>query len=335
MRTVAIVGAGVWSANHMTGWRARDDIEVRCIVRSSEDKARSTAVRWGVPSWSDDYAATIARDDIDIVDICLPHDLHAEVACLAMEQGKHVVMEKPLAATLPDAQRIVEAARRTGRTVMISENWIYATLVQKARAAILRGDIGAPYLLRSVMDMDVRPGFTGLTWRHDAAKMGGGAMLDGGTHAISAARYLVGEIIEVAALQDTYHFEGIAPLEDTSTLLLKFESGATGTISVAWTAQRERPRTEFTILGSEGTIEFDTHIRHFYTSTQGRRCEEHDLAASRGFVEQMAHFVECLDSGATPITSPEEQIGSLKVVLAAYKSARTGCLVRTDDIAEN
>jgi predicted dehydrogenase len=333
MRTVAIIGAGVWSANHMTGWRARDDVEVRCVVRSSEDKARETAQRWGVPSWSADYAATIARDDIDIIDICLPHDMHAEVACLAMEAGKHVVMEKPLAARLDEALQIAETAKRTGRTVMISENWIYATLVQKAKAAIEAGEIGQPFLLRSVMDMDVRPSFKGLHWRYDAAKMGGGALLDGGTHAISAARYLMGEVTEVIALQDTFHFQEFAPLEDTSLLLLRFASGASGTISVAWTAQRERPRTEFTILGPEGTIEFDTHLRQYFTSDNQQRSEQHDLATSRGFVEQMAHFVGCLDSGRDPITSPEEQIGSLKVVLAAYRSVASGRLVRTDEIA--
>ena len=332
MYKVAIIGAGVWSANHLTGWRARGDVEVVCVVRSRAEAARETAARWQVPSWSDDYRSVVARDDVDIVDICLPHDLHAEVACLALEHGKHVVLEKPLAASLDEALRIAGTARRTARKVMVSENWIYATLVQKAKAAIEGGEIGEPFLLRSVMDMDVRPGFKGLHWRYDAARMGGGALLDGGIHAVSAARYLMGEVSEVAALQDTYHFKEFAPLEDTSLLLLRFASGASGTIAIAWTAQRERPRTEFTILGPKGTIEFDTHLRQYFTSDSQRRCEQHDLAASRGFVEQMAHFIDCLESGRDPITSPEEQIGSLKVVLAAYRSAETGRLVRTEEI---
>jgi predicted dehydrogenase len=333
MYKVAIIGAGVWSANHLAGWRARGDVEVVCVVRSRAAAAEATAARWRVPSWSDDWPSVVARADVDIVDICLPHDLHAEVACAALEEGKHVVLEKPLAATLKDALRIAETTRRTGRMVMISENWIYMTLVQKAKAAIEAGEIGQPFLLRSVMDMDVRPGFKGLNWRYDAARMGGGALLDGGIHAVSAARYLMGEVSAVAALQDTYHFKEFAPLEDTSLLLLRFASGASGTIAIAWTAQRERPRTEFTILGPKGTIEFDTHLRQYFSSNNQRRCEQHDLAASRGFVEQMAHFIGCLESGRDPITTPEEQIGSLKVVLAAYRSAASGRLVPTEEIA--
>jgi predicted dehydrogenase len=332
MYKVAIVGAGVWAANHLAGWRARSDVEVVCVVRSRAAAAEETAARWQVPSWSDDWQSVVGRDDVDIVDICLPHDLHAEVACAALEAGKDVVLEKPLAATLKDALRIAETTRRTGRKVMISENWIYMTLVQKAKAAIEADEIGQPFLLRSVMDMDVRPGFKGLHWRYDAARMGGGALIDGGIHAVSAARYLMGEVAAVSALQDTYHFKEFAPLEDTSLLLLRFASGASGTIAISWTAQRERPRTEFTIQGPKGTIEFDTHLRQYFTSDSQKRCEQHDLAASRGFVEQMAHFIGCLESGNDPITSPEEQIGSLKVVLAAYRSAASGRLVHTEEI---
>lgn len=324
MYKVAIVGAGVWANNHMTGWRAREDAEVVSVVRSSEERAKQTARRWGVPEWSGDYKAVIARPDIDIVDICLPHDMHAAVACEALEAGKHVVLEKPVAATLEEARRLADTAKRTGRRVMVSENWIYAWVVQKAKAAIAGGEIGDAYMVRTTMDMDVRPSFQGLGWRHDPAKMGGGALIDGHIHSISAARYLMGEIDEVAAVVKNCHFDGIAPLEDTSVLLCKFASGATGTLVCSWTAQRHRPHTEFTILGTKGTLEFDTHERHFLTTRGGKRAEETNLAASRGFVEQIAHFMECVTKGTDPITTPEEQIGSLQVVMAAYRAAKSG-----------
>jgi len=324
MYKVAIVGAGVWAQNHMTGWRARDDAQVVSVVRSSEERARQTAQRWGVAEWSGDYKTVLARPDIDIIDICLPHDMHADVACQALEAGKHVVLEKPVAATLEEAQRLAATARRADKRVMISENWIYAWVVQKAKAALEAGEIGDAFLVRSTMEMDVRASFQGLTWRHDPVKMGGGALLDGHIHSISAARYLMGEITEVAAVVKNYHFDGIAPLEDTAVLLCKFASGATGTLVCSWTAQRHRPHTEFTILGTKGTLEFDTHERHFLTTRGGKRTEEVNLAASRGFVEQIAHFMECVTKGSDPSTAPEEQIGSLQVVLAAYRAAKSG-----------
>ena len=161
---VAIIGAGNWSQNHLTGWRAQPGVSVDWVVRSTEEGARQKAELWGVPHWSASYKEVLERTDIDIADIVLPHDLHAEVACYAMERGKHVIMEKPIARTLEEARRIAEAARLHKRTVMISENWVYSTMVQKARAAIASGEIGSPFLVRSSLDLDVGPSFAERTW---------------------------------------------------------------------------------------------------------------------------------------------------------------------------
>lgn len=330
---VAIIGAGVWSENHMLGWRAQPDVAVTWAVASTEERARRKAQAWGVPRWSASYDEVIARDDVDIVDILLPHDLHAEVACRALARGKHVVLEKPLAPTLPEALRIVEAARRSGRKVMIAENWVYASMVQKARALLTRGEIGTPFMIRSTLDMDSRAGVGALAWRRRPERMGGGALLDAGTHCVSACRHLMGEIREVGAMMDNHGFADIAPMEDTCLLLMRFESGASGTLTLTWCAQRERPRTEFVILGDQGTIELDTHARSFFVTRDKRRSEEFDLAPSRGFVDQMTHFMTCLREDRTPLTSPEEQVGSLRAILAAYRSVQTGRLVPVREVA--
>ena len=115
---------------------------------------------------------------------------------------------------------------------------------------------------------------------------------------------------------------------------MRFASGAVGTISVALTAQLERPHSGFTILAPKGTIEFDTHMRQFFLSRDHQKVEQFDMQASRGFVEQMRHFIECLRDDREPLTSPDEQIGSLKVVLAAYRSAESGRFERLADLRE-
>ena len=332
MYSVAIIGAGVWSQYHLTGWRAQRDVRVNWVVRSTESKAKEKADAWGVPSWSADYKQVIERADVDIVDIVLPHDLHADVACLALSHGKHVVMEKPVATTLADAQRIADAAKRYQRKVMVSENWNYSTWVRKARALIDQGAIGTPFLIRSVLDLDVREGFVGLNWRYRKEQMGGGALFDGGTHPVSACRYLLGEIAEVGALVTNCGFSQIAPMEDTYLLLVRFASGASGTLTSTWVAQRERPRGDFVILGDKGTIEFDTHARQFFLTKDQRRVEEFNLQPSRGFVEQMQQFIDCLREDKTPLTSPEEQMGSLRAILAAYRSVESGRMVRVAEV---
>jgi predicted dehydrogenase len=316
----------------LTGWRAHSEARVTWLVRSTAEKAKAKASAWNVPNWSADYTQVVERSDVDIVDIVLPHDLHAEVACLALAHGKHVVMEKPVATTLADAQRIADAAKRYDRKVMVSENWNYSTWVRKARSLLEKGAIGTPFLIRSIMDMDVREGFTGLHWRYRPERMGGGALLDAGTHCVSACRYLLGEITAVSAILGNYGFSQIAPMEDTCLLLMRFASGASGTLVLTWVAQRERPRTEFVILGDTGTIEFDTHARQFFLTKDHRRAEEFDLQPSRGFVEQMRHFIDCVRDNQTPLTSPEEQMGSLRAILAAYRSVESGRMVRVAEV---
>ena len=329
---VAIIGAGKWSEHHMAAWRAQPDVTVDWVVRSTEEGAREKAQRWGIPQWSTDYKAVLAREDVDIVDILLPHDLHAEATCLAVAHGKHVVLQKPIAPTLQEARRIADAGRLHNRKIMIAESWIYSTMVQKARAAIAGKQIGEPFLIRSVMDLEVKDYFAGLHWRFSLDRMGGGALMDSGTHSVSVCRYLMGEVREVTALKSCHAFPEIAPMEDTFLMLLRFESGSSGLIAVTWVAQRERPRTEFAILGTQGTIEFDTHARQFFITRGQQRCEQFELQASRGYAEQLAHFLECLRENREPITSPEDQIGSLRVILAAYRSAATGHLVQVKDL---
>ena len=331
--TVAIIGAGRWSENHLTGWKAQPEVTVSWVVRSTEEGARQRAEAWKIPNWTADYKDVLRRPDIDIVDILLPHDLHAEVACQALAQAKHVVLEKPLAPTLPEARRIAEAARLHKRKVMISENWIYASMVQKAHSILTAGGIGTPFMVRSTLEMDARGAFVGLDWRFKRERMGGGALLDAGTHCVSALRYLMGEVRDVTAVMGNYGFPDIAPMEDTCLMLMRYESGASGSLALTLMAQRERPRSAFTILGDKGTLEFDTHARDIFLTRDKKRAEEFDLQASRGFVEQMRHFIDCLKEDRTPLTSPEDQIESLRVILAAYQSADSGRAVRVRDIA--
>jgi UDP-N-acetylglucosamine 3-dehydrogenase len=330
---VAIIGGGKWSEFHMAGWRAQRDAEVTWVVRSDPRRAQEKAHSWGIGNWSADYRAVLERDDVDIADILLPHDMHAEATCFAVAHGKHVLLEKPIAPSMPEARQIAEAARAHKRKVMIAENWIYSTWVKKTRELIQGGEIGKPFLIRSAQDLEVRQGFAGLGWRYSLARMGGGALMDSGTHSISVCRYLMGEVDEVAGLGTCHAFSEISPMEDTFLMFMQFVSGASGSVSVTWVAQRERPHTEFMVLGTKGTIEFDTHSRHFFVTRSGRRCEEFDASASRGFTEEVAHFLSCITEDRNPITCPEEQIGSLSAVLAAYRAAELGRKVSIREIA--
>ena len=184
---VAVIGAGNWSKNHLIGWRAQTDVKITWVVRSTEEKARARADEWGVENSTSDYRKVLADPQVHIVDLVLPHDMHAEVTLAALKAGKHVVLEKPIAHNLADAKEIVHAARDSNLKVMIAENWNYATVIQRAKSLIDEGVIGRPFMIRSVLDLDVRGAFTGIEWRHQPGRTGGGVLIDAGIHGVSAA----------------------------------------------------------------------------------------------------------------------------------------------------
>jgi predicted dehydrogenase len=321
---VAVIGAGAWSKNHLAGWRAQKDAAITWVVRSSEEKARQRAEEWGVPNYTGDYRKVLADPNVHIVDILVPHDMHAEVALAALAAGKHIVMEKPIANNLANARDVVHAARDSKLKFMVAENWNYASMVVRAKKLIEEGAIGKPILVRAYMDLSIRGAFDGIQWRHEKDRMGGGVLIDAGTHAVSACRFLLGDIVQVSALTNNFAFEAIAPLEDTAVMLVKFASGAIGTISVTAVAARERMYTAFDILGDKGTIEIDTHTRSVYVTTGGKRAEEFTAEPSRGLVDQISHFMACLRDDTMPLTTPMEQMGSMRAILAAYESEQTG-----------
>ena len=325
---VAIVGAGNWSANHIAAWRRRPDVEIGWIVRSSAERARASADALGIAGSAGDYREVLGRDDVDIVDILLPHDLHVAAAVAALEAGKHVLLEKPIAVDMAGAERIAAAAKASGRVLMIAENWLFASVVRKARELIAAGAIGRVFVARSATDLDVRHMFRGNAWKNDAGQSGGGVLMDGGTHNVSVLRHLVGEIAGAVAMTGCYTYPEAAPTDDTGCVMVRFENGAIGMMSTTIGAAVERPSTAFTFLGTEGTIDIDTHRDAVILRRKDERTETVIPGASRGFDEQAAHFLACIGSGATPLTSAEDQMKSLAAVIAAYRSVETGAITR-------
>src|SRR5690606_12541723 len=100
---------------------------------------------------------------------------------------------------------------RSGRVGMVAENWVYASVVERARELIVDGAIGKPFMIRTFTDLDARHMFRGNSWRNDPAHMGGGVLMDGGTHNVSVCRYLLGEVVEVSAASGNFTYPDAAP----------------------------------------------------------------------------------------------------------------------------
>lgn len=271
---IGLVGCGFMGKAHSLAyrnlaavhWPTLPRIELVRVVDALESLADEAAERYGWQSASDDWRTVTRAQDIDIVDIVTPNDMHAEVAVDAAEHGKFVLCEKPLANSLTAAQRMYEAVTKAGVGSQVNFVFRKWPAVVFAKRLIEAGHIGTVtrfrgwYFIEDALDPKQPVG-----WRFDEARAGSGSIGDIGSHVIDLARYLAGDVTAVFARLDTVI--PVRPLGDSSELLqvtvddsadilLRFASGASGSIQTGWTTAGHRNDLGFEVAGSEGAIRF-------------------------------------------------------------------------------
>ena len=271
---IALIGYGFMGRAHSNAWRQVGcffDVPyepvMKVICGRNESELIKAANNFGWQEHSTSWEEVVGREDIDVVDICTPGNLHLPIALAAAASKKIVFCEKPLANTVAEAEQMLEAVRVNGCVHMLCHNYRRVPAVTLARELISAGRIGKIYHYRGtyLQDWLVDPDFPRV-WRLEKAKAGSGALGDLLSHSIDLARYLVGEITEVSGLLKTFITERplpdsptMAPVEvdDAALSLVKFGNGAVGTIEATRFAAGRKNYNRFEINGSRGTIVFN------------------------------------------------------------------------------
>ena len=201
---VALIGYGFMGAAHSQAWRTAPRvfdlphaIDMSVIVGRNADAVAESAEKWGWRESATDWRDVVTRDDIDIVDIVTPGHSHDEIAIAALKAGKHVLCEKPLANSVADADRMVEAARGSGSVAMLGFTYRRVPALTRARDLIAAGRIGTVQQVRAAYRQDwlVDPEAP-LSWRLKKEEAGAGALGDIGGHAVDLVQFLTGQTIE-------------------------------------------------------------------------------------------------------------------------------------------
>jgi predicted dehydrogenase len=271
---IALIGYGFMGRAHSNAWRQVGiffDVPyepvLKVICGRNEGELIKAANKFGWQEHSTSWEDVVRREDIDVVDICAPGDMHLPIALAAAAAKKIIFCEKPLANTVAEAKQMLEAARANGCVHMLCHNYRRAPAVALARELLGAGRIGEIYHYRGtyLQDWLVDPDFPRV-WRLEKARAGSGALGDLLSHSIDLARYLVGEITEVSGLLKTFIPERplpqsrtMAPVEvdDAALSLVKFENGAVGTIEATRFATGRKNYNRFEINGSRGSIVFN------------------------------------------------------------------------------
>ena len=326
---VAVIGAGlVARRSHLPAFVASAEAEVAAIVSGRRETAEAAAAEFGVarvlPRWED----AVADPDVDAIDICAPNHLHAPIALAAARAGKHVLVEKPMALSLDEADAMIAAARETGVVLMVAHNLRFAPVYETIKRLVEEGTIGRPLAARGVFMHAGPDEFWGATsdWFWDAERAGGGALLDMGVHMIDLVRWFVGRpVLEVAAMTS----RALKPtaFDDNAIALLRFEGDAVASVQASWAA-RPFPDRQVMIHGERGHVAFNAVapeplVVHVLGGENGRKVVP-EIPRTSERVNPFVHFARCVRDGATPLTSGEEGRASLAIALAAYEAARTG-----------
>ncbi|MFF3393841.1 Gfo/Idh/MocA family protein [Streptomyces sp. NPDC002669] len=286
---VGMVGYAFMGAAHSQGWRTAGhvfELPMRPVLAAicGRDRAAvdAAAARHGWAAAETDWRALIARDDVQLVDICTPGDSHAEIAVAALEAGKHVLCEKPLANTVAEAEAMTGAARRAagrGQVAMVGFNYRRVPAIAHARRLIAEGRLGALRHVRAayLQDWLVDPE-TPLTWRLERERAGSGALGDLGAHIVDLAQYLAGEpLVGVSAVSETFVRErplaaappgglhgaagpaarGAVTVDDAALFTGRLASGALASFETTRMAAGRKNALRLEINGERGSLAFD------------------------------------------------------------------------------
>lgn len=338
MYGVGLVGCGYMSIWHINGWNAAPNANILATADLEEARAKERATRVK-GDWYTDYKQLFDRDDIQAMSVCLPHDIRADIVCDILEHGRHVLMEKPAAPSMEEARRMQEAADRAGKILMVAENWRYNPVTIEARKIIESGEIGEPF--QAYAHLEFMESFQPhqLEWHSNKQRSGGGVLIDSGVHMVSVLRMLMGEFQSVSAIAGKQVWDELAPCEDNLGMSFLFKSGATGVASLAWRGKRKNFHSPFTIMGTEGILEFNfqgginpTHTIELTFGNEKRKSVEVKSSESMGIQEQTRAFLECIESGEQPETSLREEMKSVLVAKAAYESIEKKAWVDVPEI---
>jgi predicted dehydrogenase len=250
MYRVGIIGSGLQATRRATSMQQHQNCQIDIIAGIEEEQVKMLA-RTCYSKLTDDWYKVVMNDDIDIVVICTPPSLHYEIASKALENGKHVLCEKPMTMSSEDARKLYHMSLSTKGKIMCGFNHRHHPAMLDGYKLIKSGELGKPLTGRAVYGICGREGCEN-EWRSNPNFVAGGQLMEQGIHVVDLYRWFFGEFESISADVSTQVFP-INPLEDTAVALLHGANGVTATVHSSITQWRNKFR--FEIYCSEGYIE--------------------------------------------------------------------------------
>jgi myo-inositol 2-dehydrogenase/D-chiro-inositol 1-dehydrogenase len=333
---VGIIGSGFIAEIHAESMARVPNARVVAAASPTAGRAAEFAGRHGIPHHYSDYREMLARDDIQVVSLALPNDLHVEATEAAAAAGKHVICEKPISRTLAEADRMIEACRAAGVQLFYAEELCFAPKYVRAKLLADDGALGDVFLVKQSEEHSGPHA----PWFWDVRRSGGGVLMDMGCHGIAFARWVLNNqaITQVSATMGTFVHGDKTKGEDHSVCVLTFEGGAMAIIEDSW-AKGGGMDDQAEIYGTLGHTRADlirgNSLTTYSEAGYGYAVEKAGLTTgwtftvfeelwNYGFPQEMQYFVDCVANDTPSAITGEDGRIALEAIYAAYHSAGTG-----------
>ena len=342
---IGLVGTGAIAYAHLPAYlNFPEKVQLTSACDINEKSVKSFAKRAKVGSVYTDFEKMLKKEDIDAIDICTIHDQHKTQTIMAAEAGKHILLEKPMACTLQDCREMVRVTEKAGVTFMMALVLRYLPsslgvlkLLQNEELGSIRAARGDSILKQSlILPHD--------HWMFDGNRAGGGVLITLSIHIIDLLRYFLGDVKRVSGICKTMSSLFINGAEDLASANLEFKTGAIGNIFSSFSIGRTPWNIKYIIYGESGTIYSNpppiekshqqignavissrTHDIDGITSKKGEftpiKPNYNYIVGDDPFSNEIIHFVNCCQTGKTPISNGKDNLDTMKIIFGLYKSS--------------
>ena len=337
---VGVIGTGgIANAAHLPGYAAiPDECEIYALCDIAPEPLKKTAEKYNVTRTFDDHRKLLELPEIDAISVCTPNYAHYEVTMDALNAGKNVICEKPIAMNATQAAEMVAASRKNGKILQIGYHSRFIPSNQALKRFIDNGDLGDIYYARA-QALRVR-GIPGWGVFIDKEKQGGGPLIDIGVHILDLTLWMMGHPKPVAASGITYQKFGKRDdvvgfmgqwdykkftVEDMAAALIRFDNGATVMLESSFVANIEKDIFSTALFGTEGGAQTDPFLitQEKHKSVFNFTPKVANSNANPYFAE-IKDYIACVREGREPVVTGEHGLAVAKIMDAIYKSSETG-----------
>ena len=330
---VGLIGSQFQADIHAESFKGVPDAELIAVASPTEGHVRALAAKHRIPHWFTDYRKMLEMDEIALVAISVPNDLHCAVTLDCAAARKHVIVEKPFAMNLAEADRMIEACRAAKVKCMYAEELCFTPKYVRVKQLAEEGAFGKVYLVKQ----SEKHNGPHAGWFWDVRRSGGGVTMDMGCHAIEFFRWFYGRPKAVSVIADMGTFVHAEKTlgDDTATIIVRFENGAEGMAEESW-ARAGGMDDRVEVFGSQGCAYANLHMGNAIqtysetgygyvvekaTTSRGWTYTTWEELWNYGFPQEMAHFVDCVKKDLQPEETGVDGRAALEILMAAYASA--------------